>query len=62
MESHVGRTTILPYGETLHYNDCGCPEFWVPGTRAADMVDLLAQVKPELDGGRMSGRDITRKA
>ena len=43
MESHDGRR-ILPYGDTLHYNDCGCPEIWAPGTRSADMVDLLAQV------------------
>ena len=46
MDSHVG-TRILPYGETLHYNDCGCPQVWNPGTRAADMVDLLAQVSAQ---------------
>lgn len=34
----------LPYGDTLHYPGCGCPHQWTLGTRAADLVDLLAEV------------------
>lgn len=44
MEGFSQPERILPYGETLHYDGCGCPAQWAPATRAADMVDLLAQV------------------
>lgn len=37
-------TTLLPYGPTLHYPDCGCPHDWQPGQlRICDHVDLLVQ-------------------
>jgi hypothetical protein len=35
--------SILPYGTTLHYRGCGCPNHWKRGARAADVVDLLLQ-------------------
>ncbi|EIE22198.1 UDP-Glycosyltransferase/glycogen phosphorylase [Coccomyxa subellipsoidea C-169] len=35
--------SLLPYGDTLHYPTCGCPPGWQNSTRAADIVDLLAQ-------------------
>lgn len=35
--------SLLPYGDTLHYPTCGCPPGWQNNTRAADIVDLLAQ-------------------
>lgn len=42
--SGIAVASILPYGDTLHYPGCGCPQEWAPGSRAADLVDLLAQV------------------
>ena len=33
--------SLLPYGNSLHYQRCGCPPDWKRGTRAADVVDLL---------------------
>lgn len=35
--------SLLPYGDTLHYPNCGCPPGWQSSTRAADVVDLLTQ-------------------
>lgn len=40
--SRIG-DNLLPYADTLHYPDCGCPPGWQNNTRAADLVDLLAQ-------------------
>jgi hypothetical protein len=34
---------LLPYGDTLHYPSCGCPQGWKGSTRAADIVDALSQ-------------------
>jgi hypothetical protein len=36
-----GQHVALPYGDTLHYQGCGCPRQWRAGTRPADFVDLL---------------------
>eukprot|EP00803_Ostreobium_quekettii_P011145 evm.model.scf_71.8 EVM.evm.TU.scf_71.8 scf_71:108681-110204(+) len=33
----------LPYGGTLHYPGCGCPQGWQRGSRVADVVDVLFQ-------------------
>ena len=40
------RRGLLPYGDTLHYQGCGCPATWTQGARAADVVDYVSQVKP----------------
>ena len=32
---------VLPYGDTLHYVDCGCPELPPKQPRAADLLDAL---------------------
>lgn len=32
---------LLPYGDSLHYPSCGCPQGWKGGARAADVVDSL---------------------
>ena len=39
----VKQKSVLPYGSTLHSHDCGCPERWSKGARAADVVDILFQ-------------------
>ncbi|CAK0780281.1 hypothetical protein CVIRNUC_004997 [Coccomyxa viridis] len=36
-------STVLPFGDTLHYTSCGCPPNWQNTTRAADVVDILVQ-------------------
>ena len=36
-------STVLPFGDTLHYTSCGCPPDWHNTTRAADVVDILVQ-------------------
>ena len=38
---HLGaeKKQVLPYGDTLHGTDCGCPENWFKATRAADLAD-----------------------
>jgi hypothetical protein len=36
----MGPQRILPYGSTLHYGGCGCPD-WKKGERMADYVDIL---------------------
>ena len=38
------RRGLLPYGDTLHYQGCGCPDTWTHGARAADIVDYVSQV------------------
>lgn len=43
MEGSPHLERLLPYGDTLHYEGCGCPEHWTAGTRPADVVDSLAQ-------------------
>lgn len=37
------RQHVLPYGDTLHLAECGCPDNWSKKTRAADLVDMLFQ-------------------
>jgi hypothetical protein len=44
---------VLPFGSTLHYQGCGCPANWTPGTRAADLVDSLVQKCTGLYAGRL---------
>eukprot|EP00884_Botryococcus_braunii_P014691 jgi/Botrbrau1/23222/Bobra.0041s0064.1 len=40
-EGQQGTRIVLPYGDTLHYRGCGCPQPHQSGHRAADMVDKL---------------------
>ena len=37
------RQHVLPYGDTLHSAECGCPDNWSKKTRAADLVDMLVE-------------------
>lgn len=41
--SRYERQHVLPYGDTLHSAECGCPDNWSKKTRAADLVDMLFQ-------------------
>ncbi|GMH38947.1 hypothetical protein BSKO_06845 [Bryopsis sp. KO-2023] len=39
----VRKSPILPYGDTLHYQGCGCPTSWQSGSRMCDLVDVIFQ-------------------
>lgn len=38
-----GSKLLLPYGTSLHYQNCGCPPGWRSAGSPADVVDLLVQ-------------------